>query len=585
MNEITNQEKIKRIGYDLCDLSGYEIRPEFNINWYHNDDRYSEGDIEDFIIQLIMENQEKDYVSTIAQNFGWSTYYHLSHIRENILNWYPFPPDSSVLEIGCGMGAITNLLCQKCRKVTAVELSRKRATAAALRCRERENLEIIVGNLNDIEFQEKYDYITLIGVLEYQGTYTDSDNPYLDFLRKIKTLLKPQGKLLIAIENKYGIKYWCGAREDHTGIPFDGINQYQIGNANVRTFSKQRLANLISQSGFAACHFYYPMPDYKLPSVIYSENYLPKDGRLEDISPYYIPDSGTLIANEKALYDDLVDNHVFEFFANSFLVECADSADKLGSVSFAKLSCFRYRDCRVGTRILNNGRVEKFSLTNHPEGLAHLQQTYDSQIMLRQRGLNTLPSLLEKNHLCMNYNANPTMEELLAEAYRTRNTTLIWVCYDKWVEDILKSSKTVPSSQNIIFKLELDSPDSGISYGPILDIGYPDLIPCNCFIDDGKLIWFDQEWKFNNIPAGFILCRGLIYLYSSYPWMECILPLKAVLERYGVDEARIPKFMDLEQLFLNTTVDQEHLVCYCTLTKVDANLHRINIEKLCQPAN
>lgn len=62
------------------------------------------------------------------------------------------------------MGAITGVLCDECRDVTAVELSRKRATATLLRCREKENLEIIVGNLNDIVFDKKFDYITLIGV-------------------------------------------------------------------------------------------------------------------------------------------------------------------------------------------------------------------------------------------------------------------------------------------------------------------------------------------------------------------------------------------------------------------------------------
>lgn len=204
-------------------------KPRFNLNWYHPEqDTYSEGEIEDTLIQMIAANKEEDYVGAIAKGYCWSTYYHLTPIRKNILNWYPFDEDGSVLEIGCGLGAITGSLCDRCKKVTAVELSQKRATAALLRCRERENLEIIVGNLNDIEFDEKFDYITLIGVLEYQGSYTNTANPYMDFLKKIKSLLKPKGKLLIAIENQYGLKYWCGAREDHTGVPFEGMNQYGI---------------------------------------------------------------------------------------------------------------------------------------------------------------------------------------------------------------------------------------------------------------------------------------------------------------------------------------------------------------------
>ena len=230
--------------------------PKLNLNWYKNEDFYSEGDIEDVIIHLIAEYPPEDYSDAIYKNFNWSTYYHLTHLRKNILNWYPFDKDASVLEIGCGMGAITGVLCDRCKDVTSVELSKRRATATLLRCREKENLEIIVGNLNDIEFDKKFDYITLIGVLEYQGSYTETANPYRDFLTKIKNLLAPGGKLLIAIENQYGLKYWCGAREDHTGIPFDGMNQYTLSKKGVRTFSKAELNNLIKESGFKNTFFY-----------------------------------------------------------------------------------------------------------------------------------------------------------------------------------------------------------------------------------------------------------------------------------------------------------------------------------------
>lgn len=100
-------------------------KPKFNLKWYKDEDLYSEGEIEDAIIKMIAENEPEDYVGAIYDNFNWSTYYHLTHIRKNILNWYPFEADSSVLEIGCGLGAITSVLCDNCKDVTAVELSQK----------------------------------------------------------------------------------------------------------------------------------------------------------------------------------------------------------------------------------------------------------------------------------------------------------------------------------------------------------------------------------------------------------------------------------------------------------------------------
>ena len=75
----------------------------------------------------------------------------------------------------------------------------------------------MVGNFNDIVLEEKYDYITLIGVLEYAAYYTDAKQPFESFLKRISSYLKEDGKLLIAIENKFGLKYWAGTREDHTG--------------------------------------------------------------------------------------------------------------------------------------------------------------------------------------------------------------------------------------------------------------------------------------------------------------------------------------------------------------------------------
>lgn len=138
--------------------------PVLNLKWYKDKDEYSEGDVENLVLKLIAENEPEEYSKIICDNFNWSVYYHLTNIRQNILNWYPFSRDADVLEIGCGMGAITGMLCDACATVTAVELAKRRAVATLLRCRKKDNLEIIVGNLNDIEFDRKFDYISLIGV-------------------------------------------------------------------------------------------------------------------------------------------------------------------------------------------------------------------------------------------------------------------------------------------------------------------------------------------------------------------------------------------------------------------------------------
>ena len=291
-----------------------------NLEFYNGEDHYSDGDIEDELLEIVKENS--DYTDILANDNRWPILYHLSPIRQNIINWYPFEKNASCLEIGGGCGAITGALCQSLKKVTVVELSKRRSSINLERHKHFENLEIIVGNLNDIHFKEKFDYITLNGVLEYAGSFTKTDNPYSDFLKQIKKYLKPKGKLIIAIENRYGLKYFAGAKEDHTGKEFDGLNGYP-DISFVRTFGKEELENLLTQSGYPTQEFYYPHPDYKMPMEIYSQDWLPNVDTLLSPAPNFDSPRYELF-NETSTYQGIIENGQYEFFANSFLVICGE---------------------------------------------------------------------------------------------------------------------------------------------------------------------------------------------------------------------------------------------------------------------
>lgn len=41
---------------------------------------------------------------------------------------------------------------------------------------------------------------------------------------------------------------WYRDMEDHTGIPFDGLNQYRFSDGKVKTFSKEELRELLIES-------------------------------------------------------------------------------------------------------------------------------------------------------------------------------------------------------------------------------------------------------------------------------------------------------------------------------------------------
>ena len=293
---------------------------KLNLDFYIGTDYYSDGDVEDELLEIVTNHS--DYSEILANDNRWPILYHLSPIRQNIINWYPFRENASCLEIGGGCGAITGALCKSLEKVKVVELSKRRSSINLERHKHFDNLEIIVGNLNDIQFKEKFDYITLNGVLEYAGSFTDTEEPYKDFLKQIKNYLKPDGKLIIAIENRYGLKYFAGAKEDHTGKEFDGLTGY-IGNSKVQTFGKKELEVLLQESGYPEQDFYYPHPDYKMPMEIYSKAWLPNTNTLLSPAPNF--DSGRYeLFDETEVFKGIIENGQFEFFANSFLVICGE---------------------------------------------------------------------------------------------------------------------------------------------------------------------------------------------------------------------------------------------------------------------
>ena len=289
---------------------------ELNLDYYTAKDHYSDGDIEETLLKMAQEG--KSFEDLPEDEVSFPMVYHFSGLRENILSWYPLKETDSVLEIGAGCGAITGMLCRKAGHVTSVELSKRRADINYARNNDKENLTIMVGNLNDMTFPEKFDYVVVNGVLEYAMSFTEGKTPYETFLQRMGAYLKPEGRLLIAIENRLGLKYFAGAPEDHTDLHFFGINGYP-GNQSVRTFSKNELGELLENSGFPFLHFYYPYPDYKFPTEIFTDESLYTNSYGRNY-PVYTDKTADLFS-EHAGVKAFEKEKILSSFVNSFLVE------------------------------------------------------------------------------------------------------------------------------------------------------------------------------------------------------------------------------------------------------------------------
>lgn len=358
-----NREQIERIGKITLDLGRYP-----------GEDYYCDGAVEDELLDIVRELSPSEYGRAIEERKSWPVLYHLSPLRENIVDWIPMGPEDKVLEVGSGCGAITGAFARKAGSVTCVDLSKKRSLINACRHSECDNITIHVGNFKDIEpeLPQDFDYICLIGVFEYGQSYIGGDTAYEDFLRILMPHLKEGGRILIAIENKYGLKYFAGCKEDHLGNYFSGIENYADG-GGVRTFSRKGLERIFNSCGVKDYHFYYPYPDYKFMTAIYSDAYQPGKGELSNNLRNFDRDR-MLLFDEKNAFDGITQDGLFSVFANSYLAVLGADFD----TKYVKYSNDRAPEYAIRTEIIReqNGRacVRKYPLTalasDHVRGMA-----------------------------------------------------------------------------------------------------------------------------------------------------------------------------------------------------------------------
>lgn len=297
------------------------MKPELVYAYYSGQDLYSDGDIEDEILSFVKVHPQSDYEDYIGKRRDWAVLYHLSYLRQNILAGVGISKNDAVLEVGAGMGAITGKLCEMAKKVTCVELSKKWSEINAYRNREHDNLKIFVGNFQTIEshLTERFDVVTLIGVFEYGASYIDSKEPYKDFLNIAMNRLKKKGRLYIAIENRLGLKYFAGCKEDHVGLSFEGIEGYEKSK-RVKTLSRGEWEKLLQECGFFNYRFMYPYPDYKFPLQIFSDERLPKVGELV-MNQMNMDWDRYALFDEAKVWNSMAETKDFGAFSNSFLIE------------------------------------------------------------------------------------------------------------------------------------------------------------------------------------------------------------------------------------------------------------------------
>ena len=482
------------LGYVLDAKNDIWMKPSYK------DICYSDGDeVEKRVASIVDQASDLSVLSAELNQHctDWPSLYHLSSHRANIMRPFENLLTGDTLELGAGCGAITRYLGECGRgRVVAIEGSSRRAAITRSRTRDLKNVTVLAENFNKFQCAQKFDVITLIGVLEYANLFASAPNPHLTLLEHVYSLLKPEGKLIIAIENQLGLKYFAGFPEDHVRLPMYGLEgRYQKNQA--QTFGKVTLANLFKEAKFENLAFFVPYPDYKLPHSIITEQGL-KNKKFDAAAFAWqnafrdaqMPRYRNF--NLELTWPEVFKNKLLLDLANSFLIAASPS-----SKSFMDPSILAYH----------------YSTGRKPVYCKETLFKYRKKVSVYYTKLSqdsTEHEIQQEKNLLIQFkipvSSEYTLGTLLAFDFVKIVTKDGWT-FDEVAEFIRRYLQLVQGlAQTDGVKLDLKSPYARLP-GKLFDV-----LPHNIIIDqEGRPSIIDQEWILNQpIELGYLLFRFFI---------------------------------------------------------------------------
>ncbi len=499
-------------------------------------DKDFESELKDIVFN------ECDFEEVIEENNTYKYHYILSHLRHNLFNWYPFKKQSRLLEIGASYGQLTELFTKKVDHVVCVEDSETKAEIISKRA---EDAEVIVSNFNNIQTEEKFDYIILCNIFEYTKVFYHSKNPYKDYLSYLRNFLKEDGVILIAISNRLGLNYFAGFKEEHTDMYFAGINGY--ANVNyVETFSKTELEDLITSAGFSNYKFFYPYPNHEFPLIINTDkfvNEIPYERRLD----YF--DNRHDLFREDVLNQILAKDGFADYFSNSFLVEIRnDEAKPLSEdIDFVKINSDRIDEFRTITTIKSDGFVYKSSFSSESD--PHIKNMHEES-KFKLGKIKYLDCELIDNSIKYKLLKEKSLETYILDSILDSDKEEFFRLMEEYYDALFFESFESEEYANSEF-LKVFKEKSNVTFH-CHEKSNLDLIFSNIFIIDEEYVAIDYEWIFDfQIPLEYKFYRVLLHYTLTNNVFKAFVSIEEIFNHFDLDASHFSLFRRWDHNFMD----------------------------------
>lgn len=339
-----------------------------------------------------------------------------------------------------------------------------------------------------------WDYIVVSDAFARVPALYEGKEPYSQFFEEIKKHLKPKGHVILAVDNRFRLTFFAGSKERLTGKYFEGLEGYGHSEG-ICTFSKDAVLTMAKEAGFVVAKTYYPYPNFRYMTAMYTDEHLPSLGEL-NTNLCNFEEERAVLFNEAAVFDELIKEGKFQEFSNSYLFDLTlEEPEKDEELLFLKYSVERDEKYRIRTEIVRKSDGTKVvrKVPYDESAAAHVKQIKEWEKVLGEE----YASVGVKVNCC-------TLTEKGAEFEFLKGRTL---------ED--KLDEYLEKDDFAGFVQELKKYAVMVEQMTSAKAANIDLIFSNIILVDGQWNVIDYEWTFEaDIPVKFIIHRAIV-LYCN----------------------------------------------------------------------
>lgn len=439
--------------------------------------------------------------------------------RANLIEWIPFKEGESVVIHNTAPNAIIEVL---------------RAKNVQLQVLSESHVEKLAMNPG----KGSLDCIILVG-MEVDA----------EFLGGLYRKLKPDGRLIVYLHNRYGMSYLAGK----TPYPSYGDQYYAAiegkedaakefsDKAGVRGRSQfvswKALDRLLEKAGITKYHKYYLDPDGDFAVNIYSDSYLPKPGNCSRKANNLMNDKlvmfDEVLACNQAAADDM-----FPIFANDYLIITGPSLQQ----QMVRYSNDRAEQYQIKTEIAFKSKhsqileVKKTPL--HEAGVEHVRRMQRTYEILRDRyegAFTIVPCAWDGTSCVFPFVEGMTLAECITQALQRSDKKTVFALFEQFLSKLRSGEGGNFSNYDFVFN--------------------------NILIKDDKWQVIDYEWTVDEAVSAEDIAFRAAYCFALE---HSDFPFDDICEILHIDKKKRAKLIEKEtQYQYSVTQDKPSLDVIC----------------------